>query len=167
MWDVLDRIYETGGRYFVVVTQGPVQHFPLYKAVERGGVGDSRGWENKTSYNTTAYEEKMMQYVRSVNTMINQGAVFNLKVKDRWPGATVVIYDTYTLMSDMRADPERYFDAPAEVNEPYGFCAPGVERPCPTKPDSPSRYMFFDDLHPSERTCKNYYAFKTQHLTSI
>ena len=121
IWTIFDRIYETGGRHLVLFNQAPLELSPLYAPVDRGGYGDSTFWTNKTSYNTTQYSYKMLQYTTSVNALFDYGVPFQLFVERRWPGATVAIYDVHRLLREIDAEPERYLTAPANVTGVYHY----------------------------------------------
>ena len=151
MWDIFDHIYETGGRYFVLLTVPPLNQAPLYMPAEDGGVESSMSWPEKSSVNATAYQEKMRQYSTSVAYMIHLGTPFHAKLKERWPGATFVVFDTNKLMREMMAAPERYFEEPASVTDVFNCNAVDVSH-CTEPSGELSGYMWFDDLHPSERT---------------
>lgn len=61
VWSVFDIIYSTGGRRFVLMNAAPLQLTPLYAAPSNLGAGDNQYWKNKTTYNTTEYEQKMLE----------------------------------------------------------------------------------------------------------
>ncbi|KAM5341621.1 hypothetical protein ACJ41O_014652 [Fusarium nematophilum] len=151
-WEVFDNIYATGGRYFVILTVMPADQFPLYKSSENGGAGDNWFWPNKSAQNSTAFEHKIWQSTTSVNTMMKQGAPFHLKIKKRWPRATFVVYDTHSLLLDILAKPKESFDAPANVKDVYKTCAVDDGQDCEIASEPLSSFMFYDELHPSERT---------------
>lgn len=46
-WEVMDQIYEHGGRYFVVMNAIPLELTPMYAAIGEGGVGNNHYWQNK------------------------------------------------------------------------------------------------------------------------
>lgn len=61
VWSVFDIIYATGGRRFVLLNAARLQLTPLYAALSNEGAGDNQYWKNKTAYNTTEYEQKMLE----------------------------------------------------------------------------------------------------------
>ncbi|KAI8631682.1 carbohydrate esterase family 16 protein [Xylariaceae sp. FL1651] len=153
LWSVFDGIYSTGGRRFVLFTQAPLEKSPLYAALQNGGAGDVNYWGNKTAYNTTEYEFKMLEYTTNVNKIIDYGVPFQLLVQKRWPGASFTIFNAHQLMLDIIKTPEQYLDAPANVTGYYYTC------PLPTSSDGCadsqyplSSFLWFDSLHPSTRT---------------
>lgn len=153
IWTIFDRIYASGGRHFVLFNQAPLDESPLYAPVHDGGYGNSNFWTNKTAYNTTEYSGKMLQYSTSVNTLFGYGVPFQLVVRDRWPAARITIYDVHTLMREICAEPEQYLTAPADVQGVYHACDPATGQ-CVDSPNPPSSFMWFDELHHSERTGK-------------
>ncbi|KAL0933164.1 acetyl esterase [Colletotrichum truncatum] len=150
IWEVFDHVYETGGRHFVLLNLVPLEQSPLYAATDRGGFADSQFWPNKTAYNTTEYQYKMLEYTTSANTMFDYGAPFHLLVKKRWPGASFSIFDAHKLLSDIHAEPAKYLDSPANVTGVYRVCDP-VTRACVDSSESKASFLWFDELHPSER----------------
>jgi hypothetical protein len=151
MWQVFDHVYETGGRYFVLLTVPPLDQAPLYKPAKDGGVESSLSWLEKARVNTTAYQEKIRQCSTDIASMIHLGTPFHAKVNERWPGATFVVFDTKRLMDDMMAAPGKYFDEPASITEVFN-CNAVDESHCTEPSGELSGYMWFDDLHASERT---------------
>lgn len=123
VWDVFDAVYESGGRRFVLLNEAPLEHSPLYAAPQNGGVVDNLYWTDKSSYNATEYEQKMLEYTTNVNTMFDYGVPFHLKVKSRWPDASFAVFNVHQLILDIRSAPEKYLDAPADVTGYYYQCA--------------------------------------------
>lgn len=120
VWSMFDEIYSTGGRRFVLFTQAPLEISPLYAAIQNGGAGDNNGfWTNKTAYDTLEYESKIREYTTAVNTIYDYGVPFQLLVKKRWPGASFIIFDTHQIIQDIHDKPEKYLEAPANVNGYY------------------------------------------------
>jgi hypothetical protein len=120
IWSTFDGIYSTGGRRFVLFTQAPLEVSPLYAAIQNGGAGSGNGyWANKTAYNTTEYESKILEYTTSVNTIFDYGVPFQLLVKKRWPGASFIVFDAHQIIRDIHDTPEKYLDAPANVKGYY------------------------------------------------
>ncbi|GJC77999.1 acetylesterase [Colletotrichum liriopes] len=150
IWEVFDNIYGTGGRHFVLLNIAPLEQSPLYAATELGGTGNSQFWPNKTSYNTTDYQYKMLEYSTSVNTMFDYGAPFHLLVKKRWPGASFSVFDVHGLLRDIHAEPSKYLSSPPNVTGVYRVCDP-VTRACVDSSQPKSSFLWYDELHPSER----------------
>lgn len=153
IWSIFDRLYKAGGRHFVLFNEAPLEDSPLYAPIQDGGFGDSNFWNNKTAYNTTEYSGKMLQYTTSVNTLFDYGVPFQLLVRDRWPDARITIYDVHSLMREIRAEPEKYLTEPVNVEGVYRVCTPSTGQ-CVDSSNPPSSFMWFDELHHSERTGK-------------
>ncbi|KAK7974378.1 hypothetical protein PG989_016226 [Apiospora arundinis] len=154
IWAVFDTIYAQGGRHFVLFNQAPLERSPLYAAPQNGGAGDTHYWPNKTQdCNSTQVEQKMLEYTTNVNTMFDYGVPFQLLANKtrRWPDASVAVFDVHQLMNDIRNEPERYLDAPANVTGVYHTCAVNGSD-CKNSQNSLSSFMWYDELHPSERT---------------
>ncbi|KAH6682112.1 acetyl esterase [Plectosphaerella plurivora] len=154
IWTIFDHIYAAGGRHFVLFNLAPLEEAPLYASIPNGGVGDSVFWTNKTSYNTTEYENKMLQYTTSANTLFDYGVPFQLVVRKRWPGAKITLYDVHTLMREIHAEPEKYLTEPANVKDVYHVCNPANWECVDPSPNPPSSFMWYDELHHSERTAE-------------
>ncbi|KAI0975551.1 carbohydrate esterase family 16 protein [Xylaria arbuscula] len=122
VWSLFDEVYSTGGRRFVLFTQAPLDHSPLYAAPVNGGSGDVNYWTNKTVYNTVNYQEKILEYTTLVNTVFDYGASFQLLVQKKWPGASFTIFNTHQIILDIIVSPENYLDAPANVTGFYYTC---------------------------------------------
>lgn len=135
------------------MTLMPLEPTPLYKSLDKGGLEAPTFWPNKPDVNSTLYEQKAMQSITSANSLFQAAESFNLKVKERWPGATLVVFDNNRLLKDIYADPEKYFDAPANVDGVYRQCF-GWDGECDISSEPLSSFMWYDELHPSERTRK-------------
>ncbi|KAI0172992.1 carbohydrate esterase family 16 protein [Hypoxylon sp. FL1284] len=122
IWPVFDNIYSAGGRKFVLFTEGPLNYAPLYASLEHGGAGDVPRWPDKESYNTTEYEQKMLEYVTLVNTVLEYGLPLQQYAKKRWPGASLSIFNVHDLIADVYHSPARYLDPPANATGYYAEC---------------------------------------------
>ncbi|KAL2158886.1 hypothetical protein VTH06DRAFT_2916 [Thermothelomyces fergusii] len=151
VFDVLDHVYKTGGRRFVILNTAPLERFPLYALPENGGTLDSQFWKTKTNYNITQYNQKIREYSTSVNTMLEYGVPVAATLKKRWPGATVDLFDVHSLLNDTYNEPTQYLEAPYNVNSYYHQCEPAGS-PCSDQPGSLNGYMWYDELHPSNKT---------------
>ncbi|KAH8198176.1 hypothetical protein TruAng_007657 [Truncatella angustata] len=151
IWEVFDNIYKTGGRHFVLLNTAPLELSPLYAAPQNSGIGDNHYWTDKTTYNMTEYEQKMLEYTTSVNTMFDYGVPVQTKIKSRWPGSSVTIFNVHQLILDIHNNPEQYLDAPANTTGFYYNC--GVDNSkCIASENALSSFLWYDELHPSERT---------------
>ncbi|OLN97604.1 GDSL esterase/lipase [Colletotrichum chlorophyti] len=162
IWEVFDNIYETGGRHFVLLNLAPLEQSPLYTATELGGFGDSQFWPNKTAYNTTEYQYKMLEYTTNVNTMFDYGVPFKLLVRKRWPGASFSIFDVHSLLRDIHDEPSEYLSAPANVTGVYHACDPSSGT-CINSSQPLSSFLWYDELHPSERA----HEIVAQHFVDV
>jgi len=149
--EVFDRVYKTGGRRFVLVNTGPLELTPLYANPEKGGTYDSQFWGTKTKYNITEYGQKIKEYSTSVNTMFEYAVPVFYSLKDRWPKATVDLFDVHSLLLDIYNKPAQFLPAPSNSSGYYHHCPPAGS-PCVDQPDSPDGYMWYDELHPSNKT---------------
>ena len=97
-WAVFDALHAAGARRFVLFQQAPLDRSPLYAAPEHGGAPASQYWRDKpATCNATAVEQMMLGNVASVNTMAATGAPFELRLRGRWPGASIALFDTHQI----------------------------------------------------------------------
>ncbi|CAK7275399.1 hypothetical protein SEPCBS119000_006674 [Sporothrix epigloea] len=143
IWSVFDALYASGGRRFVLLNVAPLHLTPMYRPVSQGG-------EKKSVTNDTEYSSKMMEYSTSVNTMFDYGMPYQALVKKRWSGSTVTIFNTHQLLTDIYNNPSAYLTAPVNATGWYHHCtSAGCTTPANTTLDN---FMFYDDLHPSNKT---------------
>ncbi|KAL1858916.1 hypothetical protein Daus18300_009785 [Diaporthe australafricana] len=151
VWSVFDTIYSTGGRRFVILNTAPLQLSPLYASASNGGVGDNQFWPNKTAYNDTEYEYKMLEYTQLVDRLFDYGVPFEVLVNDRWPDATFDIFDVNSLITDIYNDPSAYLDSPANVTGYYHHCDAAGSN-CVDEANPLDTFLWYDALHPSKKT---------------
>ncbi|KAL2266985.1 hypothetical protein VTJ83DRAFT_4262 [Remersonia thermophila] len=151
VFGVLDEVYKTGGRRFVVLNAGPLELTPLYAHPDQGGTLDSQFWGTKTRYNITEYSQKIREYSTSVNTMYEYGLPVMAQLKRRWPRATVDLFDVHSLFLDIVRQPTKYLAPPHDVRSYYHQC-PATGSPCVDLPGSLDGYLWYDELHPSNKT---------------
>lgn len=152
IWEVFDNIYETGGRRFVLLNQAPLEVSPLYAEPDKGGTFDSKFWTNKTLYNMTEYNYKMLEYTTNVNTLFDYGVPFQLLIQRRWPDASFAIFNVHQLLRDIHNKPEAYLEAPANVTGSYYTCDGERFSHCVKSKNDMASFMWYDELHPSERS---------------
>lgn len=116
-WTTFDRIYETGGRHFVLLNNAPLELSPMYAAPENGGTRNNGYWPNKVDYNMTEYQYKMFEYTMGTNRMFDDGATINSILKKRWPGASLAVFNVHQLIKDIHANPKAYLTEPYEVTK--------------------------------------------------
>lgn len=83
----------------------------------------------------------MKEYSKMANALFDYRTPFELKVKNRYPGARIAVFDVNRLMEDMYGDPKRYFGDGANVT---GQFAVGAKRNGELE-----NFMWYDELHPS------------------
>ena len=122
VWSFFDHIYASGGRRFVLMNQFPLQFAPMYASPGTGGKFNDRYWRDPSAYNTTEYQNKLLEYTTSVNTLFDYGTPFYHGLRSRWRGASFHIFDVHSLVMDVRANPSKYLDAPANITGPFRSC---------------------------------------------
>ncbi|KAH7385049.1 carbohydrate esterase family 16 protein [Cadophora sp. MPI-SDFR-AT-0126] len=146
-----DEIYKNGGRYFVLMNTAPLELSPLYGLPGKGGLAASHYWPDKPA-NITEVSYKMKEYTNLVNSIFDYRAPFEIKIAKRYPGASIAVFDVHSLMTDIYNNPTKYLSSPANVEGQYYLCDVATGSKCTTSSLSLDHYMWFDELHPSERT---------------
>lgn len=86
-----------------------------------------------------------------MDRLFEYGVPFEVLVKGRWPDATFDIFDVNSLITDIYNNPTAYLDAPANVTGWYHNCdASGAN--CVDAANPLDTFLWYDTLHPSERT---------------
>lgn len=93
----------------------------------------------------------MLEYTTSVNNVWKYQVPFELLVAKRYLGASFAIYDVNSLLTDVYHNPTEYFEAPANVTGHYYACVYNSSV-CNTSQFPLHSFMWYDELHPSERT---------------
>ncbi|KAH8597112.1 GDSL lipase/esterase [Bisporella sp. PMI_857] len=151
IFDRFDQIYQTGGRHFVLMNLSPLELSPLYGMPEvPGTLAASHYWVDKPA-NTSEVSGKMKQYTNLVNSIFEYRTPFEVLVANRYPGASIALFDTHSLMIDIYYTPEKYLSSPANVSGQYYLCKLAGS-PCAIQPGTNlSQFFWYDELHPSER----------------
>jgi len=97
VFDQLARVYDNGGRYFVLMNVAPLNLAPIYALPKDGGVGNNQYWNPKTG-NYTEISYKMMEYVTLVNSIFEYRTPYAVEVTKRFPGASFAVYDVHGLV---------------------------------------------------------------------
>lgn len=102
--------------------------------------------------NISEVSGKMKEYTQLVNSIFSYRTPYELIVARRYPGASIAIFDTNSLMTDIYNNPTQYLDSPANVTGQYYKCDP-TGTTCTTQEGrAASEYLWYDELHPSQRT---------------
>lgn len=136
----------------MLFNNAPLQFAPMYAAQSNGGAGDNQYWTNKTSYNETEYQYKMLEYTQLTNRLFEYGVAYETLVKTRWPGVSFDVFDVNSLLSDIYHNPSEYLDAPANATGFYNHCDPNNNTICTTSANPLDTFLWFDELHPSNKT---------------
>ena len=153
VFDQLQRIYDNGGRYFVLQNVAPLQLAPLYGLPNAGGVGANQYWPQKPS-NITEISYRMLEEVATVNAIYQYRTPFAVEINRRFPGAHFALMDMYGLFLDIHDHPGQYLNgtAPLNVTGFINHCnTTGGDCVASTSPDS---FLWYDELHPSEQASR-------------
>ncbi|KAL3421076.1 gdsl lipase acylhydrolase family protein [Phlyctema vagabunda] len=150
VFDRLDGLYENGGRYFVLMLTAPLELSPLYGMPDAGGLTYSHYWPDKPS-NVSEVSNKIKEYTQLVNSIFDYRVPFERLIANRYPRASIAIFDVHSLMTDIYYNPTKYLSSPANVTGSYISCQP--DEACPkTSNLTLDHFLWYDELHPSERT---------------
>ena len=97
VFDQLARVYDNGGRYFVLMNVAPLNLAPIYALPKDGGVGNNQYWNPKTG-NYTEISYKMMEYVTLVNSIFDYRTPYAVEIARRFPSASFAVYDVHGLV---------------------------------------------------------------------
>lgn len=100
VYDQMDTLHKAGARAFVLINLGPLHLTPLYASLENHGLGSSRFWEDKSSYdaNITRTSEKMRQYSTTLNSLFDYQTPYEVKLAERFPDSAFAVFDTFSLV---------------------------------------------------------------------
>lgn len=150
VYDTVGKLYENGGRYFVLLNLAPLQLAPQYATPENGGFTRPKFFPNKGS-NITEISYRMWETVATVNQIFAYRTPFEAELNRTWPGIKMANFDVNSLITDMWTNPTNYLNgtAPANVTGIIDRCdAQGSH--CVEAPSKDS-YLWYDELHPSEQ----------------
>jgi hypothetical protein len=101
VFDQLQRVYNNGGRYFVIQNVAPLNLVPQYAAPGKGGLSATQYWPDKANYSTNVTEisYKMFEYVSLVNDVFAYQTPYLVEVAKRFPGAHFAVMDINGLVS--------------------------------------------------------------------
>lgn len=95
----------------------------------------------------------MKNYNHLINSVFAYRTPYELLIAKRYPGASIAVFDVHSLMTHMYNNPTEYFTAPANVTGQYYLCEPPAFTTCTTTSDlSLDHFMWYDELHPSQRS---------------
>ncbi|KIM54980.1 carbohydrate esterase family 16 protein [Scleroderma citrinum Foug A] len=159
--NVVETLYESGARNFVILNMIPLNLTPLYSPTSY----PNRFWS--AVRNTTEWSVFMYELVRAGNAITD--FMFQMAAP-RLQGAHIASFDTYALFSDMFANPGAYLNGTAANparNGPPVYNVTGCIKSCvlqlnesPSGPNTctivqdevqQDAYLWYDELHPSEQ----------------
>ncbi|KAI9654163.1 MAG: hypothetical protein M1831_005517 [Alyxoria varia] len=146
----MDRVYESGARYFVLMNIAPLQLSPMYANASYGGVPKLQYWTDKPD-NLTAISLKMEQFVDLVNTIFQYRTPYETLIARRYPDAKVALFDVNKLFFDIYTHPLQYLNGttPPKVDRFINHC--NLDSTNCSRASDPDSYVWYDELHPSEQ----------------
>lgn len=155
VYDQITRLYENGGRNFVIMNLAPLELLPQYQQPQDGGLQATQYYPDVPGKNLTEVHGRMQNTVAALNQVYKYRTPFEAEIDELWEDANVASFDVNALMTDIYNNPASYLNgtgAPLNVE--------GVEHLCDaqgsncTSTDSPDSFMWYDPLHPSEQTSR-------------
>lgn len=98
VYEQLQRLYDTGARYFVILNAAPLNLAPLYGLPGKGGKATSSYWPDKPS-NTTEISYRMMEQVVTVNAIYKYQTPFVAEISKTFTEAKFAVMDVHALVS--------------------------------------------------------------------
>lgn len=98
IYNQIDKVYASGGRYFVLFNLAPLQLAALYaNASEEGDSSD--GYWNPKPTNLTDISERMAEFTTSLNTIFEYRTPFEVLVNNRYPDSHFALFDVNKIVS--------------------------------------------------------------------
>nr|POF00943.1 acetylesterase [Quercus suber] len=100
VYDELEKVYQTGARYFVLFNIAPLNLAPLYGLPGQGGVGDNEYWPMKEeTVDLTEVSGRMLETVATVNQVYEYRTPVEVVVERRFAGAKFAVFNVHDLVS--------------------------------------------------------------------
>lgn len=97
VYDQFQRLYASGGRYFVLMNVAPLELAPQYAPANKGGVNATKYFPDKPA-NITETSFRMWEQVAEANQVYKYRTPFELYVNRTMPGAHMAVFDMYSLV---------------------------------------------------------------------
>ncbi|KAJ9225003.1 CAZyme family CE16 [Paecilomyces variotii] len=147
IYQVFDKIYQNGGRFFVLMNSSPMQLAPLFATPENGGVGSDHYWIHKPK-NITEVSYRMQEHMLMTNDVYKYKTPYELLIANRYPGAHFAIMDTNSLITDMYHNADEYLNSPVNITGYLRHCG-GNHHGCENLPSN-NNFFWWDELHPTQ-----------------
>lgn len=107
VYEQLQRLYDQGGRYFVIMNVAPLNLAPLYGLPGKGGITADNYWPNKPS-NITEISYRMLEEVVTVNAIYEYKTPFVAEISKTFPEARFALFDVHSLVSSISTSPQDF-----------------------------------------------------------
>ena len=97
IYNSVQRVYDNGGRYFVLMNIAPLNLAPMYAAPPYD-LGALQYWQDKPK-NHTLINQRMLEQVVTVNSIYEYRTPFEAMISRKYPGAQFALYDVHGLVS--------------------------------------------------------------------
>lgn len=98
IYNQMDRIYASGGRYFVLFNLAPLQLAALYANASEGGENGDQYWNPKPT-NLTEIADRMEEFTTTLNSLFDYQTPFEVLVNNRYPGSHFALFDVNKIVS--------------------------------------------------------------------
>ena len=99
IYEQLHRLYDQGGRYFVLFNVAPFELAPLY-AAPPNDISSNLYWRDKPK-NHTEINGRMMEQVVTINSIYELRTPFEVVIEKSFSGARFASYNVNGLVSDV------------------------------------------------------------------
>ncbi|CAE7174737.1 hypothetical protein P3342_007831 [Pyrenophora teres f. teres] len=155
VYSQISRLYENGGRYFVIMNLAPLNLLPQYQQPQNGGLQSTQFFNDAPGKNLTEVHGRIQNTVAALNQVYKYRTPFDAETDDLWEDARVANFDVNALMTDMYHNPANYLNGtgvPLNVQGVEHLCDANGKNCSST--NSPDSFMWYDPLHPSEQTSR-------------
>lgn len=98
VYEQLQRLYDHGARYFVILNAAPLNLAPLYGLPGKGGITQDNYWPDKPS-NITEISYRMMEQVVTVNAIYKYQTPLVAQIQNTFKEAKFAVMDVHALVS--------------------------------------------------------------------
>jgi len=148
------RLYQNGGRYFVIMNLAPLELLPQYASPEMGGLEATQYFPGKAGKNGTEINGRMTETVAALNEVYQYRTPYEVVVNQTWANIKIAQFDVNSLMKEIYYNPASYLNGTAPLNVEGTANVCNLQGANCTESSSPDSFEWFDPLHPSEQTSR-------------
>jgi len=154
VYEQVGRLYDNGGRYFVLLNLAPLDLLPQYALPENGGLPATQFFPEKAGKNGTEIHGRIQETVVALNEVYKYRTPYEVDVEETWDDIKIAQFDVNSLMTDIYNNPANYLNGTAPLNVQSVAHVCNVQGANCTTSSSPDSFVWYDPLHPSEQTSR-------------